>query len=610
MSREEEEEEEERYGGPPPSLSPPPRRVDLPLSKGQKRRLKRSKKEGIPASEEGRVKRSSHSQEASRGTAVAAASSQEKGQKKGGRKRGVEAGLGEGNEALQRLLDRGWDAVEGREDEGGAPQEAPVVQGDVRLSKAYVEVFGSEAKGIVQVKTEYLYGVGRFHLNPNHLHGLISAVLGTGVNKPMSPFVLSHSSLLRQCVMLSFTELTLSSLGADDWVRMSALFPQCATLMCPGSQNKAYPMAPLMLRTTGPGSSNKDDDKKKKRKKRIGLEQLILTEDELGQNEYPLQVGPDGKPLIDFVSTADCLEDNGLDMAALDCEMVITLPGLMEVARVSLVNGNGATVLDVFVKTQHPITDFCTKWSGITAETVLEYDLETARQMVMRHVTPHTILVGHSLDNDLKCMRLVHRCCADTSVLFPHSQGFPLKRGLRDLAQTFLKLDIQGGHHDSVEDAVVALRLLKLKEENGLSFGLPKKKEDMLSIWDTISTRSGALIIEQSEATALQTTVALGVGAADIIATPSAEQAAISIIAKNRSKGQLVFAAMKFSPQGWFDVVKRVWEGVEPGTLVIVHGGRGDIARLKELEASGALAEEVKQEVLRIRSTPCWFQAK
>jgi hypothetical protein len=46
------------------------------------------------------------------------------------------------------------------------------------------------------------------------------------------------------------------------------------------------------------------DKAKKRKKKRVDLSELIMTSDELEQNEFPLQEGPDGKPLIDFVATS------------------------------------------------------------------------------------------------------------------------------------------------------------------------------------------------------------------------------------------------------------------------------------------------------------------
>lgn len=54
-----------------------------------------------------------------------------------------------------------------------------------------------------------------------------------------------------------------------------------------------------------------------------------------------------------------------------------------------------------------------------------------------------TILIGHSLESDLKAMRLIHSSVIDTSVLFPHKMGPPKKRALRGLASDYLKKIIQ-----------------------------------------------------------------------------------------------------------------------------------------------------------------------
>jgi hypothetical protein len=147
-------------------------------------------------------------------------------------------------------------------------------------ANSYREVFGAEAKGTVALKTEYQLGVGSFHLNPNHLHALVAAVLGSGTNHAKSPFVISHGSLLRKCVVLSYTGLTVTTLEQhhpDLSPAIKELFPQCAMLMCPGSASKAYHMAPLVLRTTL-SSKKKDKDKVKKKKKRVDLSELIMSQ--------------------------------------------------------------------------------------------------------------------------------------------------------------------------------------------------------------------------------------------------------------------------------------------------------------------------------------------
>lgn len=54
-----------------------------------------------------------------------------------------------------------------------------------------------------------------------------------------------------------------------------------------------------------------------------------------------------------------------------------------------------------------------------------------------------TILIGHSLESDLKTLKLIHDVVVDTSVLFPHKMGPPKKRALKTLCIENLKRIIQ-----------------------------------------------------------------------------------------------------------------------------------------------------------------------
>ncbi len=68
-----------------------------------------------------------------------------------------------------------------------------------------------------------------------------------------------------------------------------------------------------------------------------------------------------------------------------------------------------------------------------------------------------TILVGHSLENDLLALKLIHRRVVDTSVLFKQGER---KISLKQLVYRHLnKRVIQEGTHDSIEDARSALGL-------------------------------------------------------------------------------------------------------------------------------------------------------
>ena len=90
-------------------------------------------------------------------------------------------------------------------------------------------------------------------------------------------------------------------------------------------------------------------------------------------------------------------------------------------------------------------------------------------------MTPQSIIVGHSLDSDLKALKMTHPFVVDTALLYPHPRGPPLKSSLKWLAQKYLDREIQRGHgaagHDSTEDARATLDLVRLKCENGPLFG-------------------------------------------------------------------------------------------------------------------------------------------
>lgn len=88
-------------------------------------------------------------------------------------------------------------------------------------------------------------------------------------------------------------------------------------------------------------------------------------------------------------------------------------------------------------------------------------------------LTPHTILVGHSIDSDLNALKLTHPFLVDTGILYPHPRGPPYKQSLKWLSNKYLRKEIQKGvsGHNSVEDARAALGLVKEKCERGPGWG-------------------------------------------------------------------------------------------------------------------------------------------
>ncbi|KAG8696642.1 RNA exonuclease 3 [Ceratobasidium sp. 395] len=158
-----------------------------------------------------------------------------------------------------------------------------------------------------------------------------------------------------------------------------------------------------------------------------------------------------------------------LDVAALDCEMIYTTAG-MSLARVSVIDGAGKSVYDKLVKPDVGVgvLDFNTRFSGVKSLAEAELDLDGVRRELRKLIGPETILIGHALENDMRALRMIHPNVVDTTVLFPHSSGFPYRRALRDLARDHLGLliqnNVEGGEtqgHSSLEDAVATLDLVK-----------------------------------------------------------------------------------------------------------------------------------------------------
>jgi len=183
---------------------------------------------------------------------------------------------------------------------------------------------------------------------------------------------------------------------------------------------------------------------------------------------------------IDFVTTKELFDRQLLPQSrrilALDCEMSYTLLG-MELTRLSLVDPHGVVIINEHVRPATTVIDYNTRFSGVTARHLEEAKLtfDEARALFLQVVDSDAILVGHSLESDLKALRVVHERVIDTALLFPTTNP-KYKHSLKLLTKTHLKrliqVDVEG--HDSVEDAQAAMDLVLLyAKEEALR---PKKK--------------------------------------------------------------------------------------------------------------------------------------
>mmetsp|Transcript_8826 Transcript_8826/g.7802 ORF Transcript_8826/g.7802 Transcript_8826/m.7802 type:complete len:175 (+) Transcript_8826:265-789(+) len=174
-----------------------------------------------------------------------------------------------------------------------------------------------------------------------------------------------------------------------------------------------------------------------------------MTQEQLEVNSYPMADLP---VFADYIKTTPgtptAKNGNAGDsinirrkIIAMDCEMVRTCKGL-ELARLSIVDFQYKVIYDHFVTPENPVEDYLTKYSGITAEILkkAKKTFKDAQQDFLRLCSADTILVGHSLENDLNCLGVIHTKIIDTSVLFQNNKGF--KSSLKSLSYNYLHADI------------------------------------------------------------------------------------------------------------------------------------------------------------------------
>lgn len=187
---------------------------------------------------------------------------------------------------------------------------------------------------------------------------------------------------------------------------------------------------------------------------------------------------------------------------ALDCEMVTVETGVNEIAFLSAVDFlTGEILINNYVQPSQKVINWNTRSSGLTPSIMnraVSMDLailggwDRARQMLWDFMDADTVLIGHSIQNDLNVLGMFHSRIVDSSILtaaavypeLPSAQRLTRTWALKTLAKELLDYDIQNRKkgHSALEDALatrdVVIWCIRYPEELRTWAEDARKKED------------------------------------------------------------------------------------------------------------------------------------
>ncbi|KAG8214189.1 hypothetical protein J3R82DRAFT_10978 [Butyriboletus roseoflavus] len=291
---------------------------------------------------------------------------------------------------------------------------------------------------------------------------------------------------------------------------IASTFSHACPTRAPGDHTRMYSVLGAFFQ--GPLSG---EEKKRRIEARIASERAfdkdpslyLLSLQQMIENDYPIPSymadifdKPDG-----WVETPQSVSESILLLPherqrsrvyAIDCEMCLSEDG-KELTRVCIVDyESGIVVYDKLVKPPKPVIDYLTKYNRSIPrkghDNPRRGSNPTPHHPSHLKAGPTSILVGHSLESDLKALRICHPLCIDTALTYHHPRGRPLKPGLAWLTKKWCHREIQTrgeGGHDPEEDARACIDLLRLKIQNGGGFG--EFKTDYESIFERMARAGG-----------------------------------------------------------------------------------------------------------------------
>ncbi|KAE8701193.1 Small RNA degrading nuclease 3 [Hibiscus syriacus] len=159
-------------------------------------------------------------------------------------------------------------------------------------------------------------------------------------------------------------------------------------------------------------------------------------------------------------------------MIAVDCEMVLCEDGTEALVRVCVVDHDLQVKIDEHVKPTKAVADYRSEITGVTAGDLNGVTCSVAdiQKSMMKLLSGGTILVGHSLHNDLQVLKINHARVIDTSYIFK-ILDVPIYRkpSLNNLCKSVLGYEVRkpGAAHNCLDDACAAMKLVLAKLERG-----------------------------------------------------------------------------------------------------------------------------------------------
>lgn len=216
------------------------------------------------------------------------------------------------------------------------------------------------------------------------------------------------------------------------------LFSHACPTKAPGEKNRMH--SGYQSFTNCPLTSGEKDRREKLRKERGQLlktldpSKFLLSRSQMFEQNYPIPSSSLPTPPLPTTATSSTTSHSFEDwkksdgwieapykpeeeeagesgkfrkVLGLDCEMCLTEDG-SELARLSLVNQRGEKVYDKLVKPKKPIIDYLTRFSGLTEEILKDVTttLEDVQKDLSELIDYQTILLGHSLESDLKVLKV------------------------------------------------------------------------------------------------------------------------------------------------------------------------------------------------------------